>query len=323
MTAAVYASVDLGGTNIKAALGAADGTILSADSRPTLSHEGPEHVLQRVVELVESLCGNQKCRIAAMGMAVPGLIDYKQGRTLFLPNFPGKWRDVPVRDFLEPRLNCPVYMLNDVRTAMLGELVYGHGRTARTMVFFAVGTGIGGGVVIDGKLHLGPLGAAGELGHHTILPDGPRCGCGNRGCLESLASAPAMVAEGVRLMQIGMAPKLHDLVDGDISQVTTKTMEDAALAGDTAIAEALERAASYIGIAAANVVVTIHPDLIVLGGGVSKMGELLRGPVERTIRERVRMVPTEGIGVKISQLGDQAGAMGGIALAERGGLLDG
>lgn len=321
MASEVYASVDLGGTNIKAALGHADGTVLCVDSRPTLSYEGPERVLDRIACLVEDLCHSQQCRLAGLGMAVPGLIDVQHGRTLFFPNFPGKWRGVPVRDTLQPRLGCPVAMLNDVRTATLGELCFGHGRSARTMVFFAVGTGIGGGVVIDGKLRLGPFGAAGELGHEIILPDGPRCGCGNRGCLETLASAPAIVGEGVRLLQTGMAPKLHELTGGEASQVTTKTMADAAMAGDRSVAEAIERAATYLGIAAVNLVVAIHPDTIVLGGGVAQMGELLREPVERTIRERVRMVPTDGIAVKLSQLGDQAGALGGLALAASGGLM--
>jgi len=321
MSDAIYASIDLGGTNIKAALGTADGRILMADSRPTLAYEPPEAVLGRIAELVEDLCRRAACRVSGLGMGVPGLIDFVAGRTLFFPNFPGNWRDVPVRDFLAPRLGCPVYLLNDVRTATLGELCFGHGRAAKTMVLFAVGTGIGGGVVLDGRLHLGPLGAAGELGHHIILPDGPRCGCGNRGCLETLASGPAIVAEGVRLLRTGMAPKLHELVEGDADRVTTKTMAEAALAGEQTVAEAIRRAAEYLGIAAVNTVVTLHPDLIVLGGGVAQMGELLREPVERTVRERVGMFPTDGVAVKLSQLGDQAGALGGIALAAQGGMM--
>lgn len=321
MTEKVYASVDLGGTNTKAALGTAEGRILCADSRPTLSYEGPDAVLGRIAGLVEELCRRARCGVAGLGIAVPGLIDFKNGRTLFFPNFPGKWRDVPVRDCLAPRLGCPVYMLNDVRTATLGELCFGHGRTARDFVLFAVGTGIGGGVVIDGRLHLGPLGAAGELGHHIILPDGPRCGCGNRGCLETLASAPAIVGEGVRLLLSGMAPKLHEFVEGDPGQVTPKTMAEAARAGDETVAEAICRAAEYLGIAAVNIVVTLHPELIVLGGGVAQMGELLREPVEQTIRRRVGMLPTDGVAVRLSPLGDQAGALGGLALAAQGGLL--
>ncbi len=322
MTPAVYASVDLGGTNLKAALGTADGTLVGSDSRPTLSYEGPQRVLDRMADLLGELAQREGVTLAGVGIAVPGLIDVKAGRTRFLPNFPGKWRDVPVRALLAPRLHCPIYLLNDVRTATLGELCYGHGRTARSMAFFAIGTGIGGGLVLDGRLRLGPWGAAGELGHQTILPDGPRCGCGNRGCLEAVAAAPAIIGEGLRLLTSGLAPKLHELTGGDAGRVTPETMAAAAHAGDATVAEAIDRAAGYLGIAAANVVVTVHPELIVLGGGVAQMGELLRAPVERTLRERVRMLPADEVQVRLSLLGDRAGTLGGLALAARGGMLE-
>ena len=132
----------------------------------------------------------------AAGMGVPGLVDRDQGITLFLPNLPTQWRGVAVARMLGDCIGYPVYLLNDARIATLGEMSYGLGRNGGTMVFLSLGTGIGGGVVIDGKLRLGPLGAAGELGHQTILPDGPLCGCGNHGCLETLASGPAIGAEG-------------------------------------------------------------------------------------------------------------------------------
>jgi glucokinase len=321
MTSDIYASVDLGGTNLRAALGTADGTLLCDDSQPTLSYEGPDGVLDRIAGLVERLCRRQGASVAAVGIAVPGLVDLKKGQTLFFPNFPGKWRNVPVRDVLAPRLGCPVYLLNDVRTATLGELVYGHGRTANTMAFFAVGTGIGGGVVVDGKLRLGPWGAAGELGHQILLPDGPRCGCGNRGCLETLAAAPAIVGEGVRLLLSGLAPKLHEIVDGQASRVTPVTMAAAAEAGEETVREAIQRAATWLGIAAVNVAVTLHPDLIVLGGGVAMMGELLREPVARTVRERIGMLPPDSVEVRLSLLADRAGILGGLALAAQGGSL--
>lgn len=317
----VYASVDLGGTNIKCALGDASGRIICFDSTPTESHEGPLAILDRIASLVNALSRKAGSPPAALGMGCPGLVDVKNGVTKFFPNLPTKWRDVPVREILSPKVDCPVYLLNDVRTATLGELTFGHGRTARTMAFFALGTGIGGGIVIDGKLHLGPLGAAGELGHEIILPDGPRCGCGNRGCLETLASGPAITAEGIRLMQTGLAPKLYDLCNGEASRVTTKEMAEAAAAGDETIRDAIVRAAEYLGIGIVNVVVTLHPDLIVLGGGVSLIGDLLFSTVRRTIRERVHMFPTESIEVKPSELGEHAGALGGIALAMTGGHL--
>ena len=200
------------------------GRIICSDSIPTQSHQGPRAVLDRIAGLVNALSKKTGFPPAALGIGCPGLVDVKNGVTRFFPNLPTKWRDVPVREILSPQVGCPVYLLNDVRMATLGELTFGHGRTVGTMVFFALGTGIGGQVVIDGKLRLGPLGAAGELGHQVILPDGPRCGCGNRGCLETLASGPAITAEGIRLMQTGLAPELFERCQGDASQVTTRTM---------------------------------------------------------------------------------------------------
>jgi glucokinase len=318
---AVYASVDLGGTNIKCALGNESGEILYSDSTPTLSHEGPPAVLERIAGLVLALSEKAGSKPAALGMGCPGLVDIRNGVARFFPNLPTKWRDVPVREILSPAIGCPVYLLNDVRTTALGELTFGHGRTAETMVFFALGTGIGGGIAIDRKLRLGPLGAAGELGHQIILPDGPRCGCGNRGCLETLASGPAIAAEGIRLMQTGLAPRLHELTGGDASRVTTKEMAEAARAGDENVREAIIRAAQYLGIGVVNVVVALHPDLVVLGGGVAQIGDLLFDTVRQTLRERVGMFPTEDIQIKPSQLGDNAGTLGGIALAMKGGRL--
>lgn len=317
----LFASVDLGGTKIAAALGTADGHLICVDTIPTGSHAGPDDVLNRLADLLEDLIRRAGRRPAALGIGVPGLADLRRGTTLFLPNLPTNWRDVPVRDRLEPRLGCPVYLLNDVRMITLGELTFGLGRTAHTMALFALGTGIGGGLAIDGHLRLGPLGAAGELGHQTILPDGPRCGCGNQGCLEALASGPAIAAQGVWLMQCGRAPRLHELVAGDVSRVTPREMVAAAEAGDEAVREALERCAEYVGIAAANVVTIIHPDLIVLAGGVADIGPILVDTVRRVIRARVGMFPADDVRVERSHLGEKAGLMGGLALAARNGTV--
>jgi glucokinase len=319
-TRSLYASVDLGGTNVKAALASEDGNVEISDSVPTKSHEGPKKVLDRIAELVGQLSDQANCQVEAIGMAVPGLADLAQGVTKFLPNLPTQWRDVAVRDILGSQLGCAVYLLNDVRMATLGELRYGHGQAANTMAFFALGTGIGGGVVVDGKLRLGPLGAAGELGHQTILPDGPRCGCGNCGCLETLASGPAIVAHGVRLMRSGLAPKLYQRVAGDDSRITPKEMAAAAESGDATVEEVIARAARFLGIGISNVIVTLHPDLIVLGGGVAEMGELLFAPVREAVTQRVHMLPADSIAIEPSKLGSMAGTLGGIALAAQGGL---
>ena len=290
----IYASVDLGGTKIACALVTAEGEVLVEGKVATLSNEGPAGVLDRIAGLVKELSRQAGQSPVALGMGIPGLADLTTGVTKFLPNLPTQWREVPVRATLEPLICCPVYLLNDVRMATLGELTFGHGRTIQTMVFFALGTGVGGGVVVDGKLRLGPMGAAGELGHQTILPDGPLCGCGNRGCLETLASGPAITAQGVWLMQAGRAPKLYDLVEGDAARVTPKEMALAAEAGDDSVREALLRVSDYLGIGIANMVVSLQPELAVLGGGVAEIGPLLFDAVRESVRRRIgRLMPVE------------------------------
>ena len=318
--ATLFASVDLGGTNVSAVLGDETGQIIAETKQPTLSHEGPPAVLKRIAKMIGTLTVKSGGQPAALGMGVPGLADLATGVTKFLPNLPTQWRDVPVRATLEPKIGCPVYLLTDARAAALGELTFGRGRDARTMVFFTLGTGIGGGIVVNRQLRLGPLGAAGEIGHQTILPDGPLCGCGNRGCLETLASGPAITAEGVRLLLSGNAPKLHELCGGNVAKVSPATMGAAARAGDAHVATAIRRAAEWLGIGAANLVVALHPDLIILGGGVAELGDLLIIPMRETLQRRVGMIPTENIRIERSALGDKAGLMGGIALAQCGGL---
>lgn len=317
----MYASVDLGGTTVACALVSADGRIIAEKSIPTQSHEGPPAVMARIGQLVLALAREAGEKPAAVGMGVPGLVDMGRGHTRFLPNLPTQWRDVPVAETLAREIGCPVFLLNDARLATLGELVYGHGRSARSMVFFTLGTGVGGGIVIDGKLRLGSLGAAGEIGHQTVVPDGLVCGCGNRGCLETVASGPAITAEGVRLMRSGLAPKLFEITDGEASAVGPAEMAQAAAAGEATVREAILRAARYLGIGAANLVSALHPELIVLGGGVAAIGDLLIDEVRAEMLRRVRMFPADDVRVDRSILADKAGLWGGIALAMRGGAV--
>lgn len=316
----VFASVDLGGSKIAAAIAGPDGRIQAEGRTPTDSHEGPDAVLARMAGLVRDLSARVGARPAAVGVGVPGLVDVHTGVTRFLPNLPTKWRGVPVGPELARALDCPVFLLNDARMATLGEFTFGRGRSARTMVFLTIGTGIGGGIVMEGKLFLGPLGAAGELGHQTLSPDGPLCGCGNRGCLEALASGPALVGEGVRLLQCGLAPILFEMVSGNAAAVTPKEMGAAARAGDIAVRDAIGRTAAWLGIGIGNVVTALHPDLVVLGGSVAALDDLLLEPIRRIVRERVRMFPVDDVAIERSMLEDKAGLLGGIALAaSRGG----
>jgi glucokinase len=295
-----YAGVDLGGTNIAGGLAGADGRMAAEATVPTRSEQGPAAVLARIAELVRGLGAMP----AAVGVGLPGLIDHERGTTEFLPNMPTQWRQVPVARILRDALGCPVYLLNDARMATLGELRFGHGRGVRSMVLFTLGTGIGGGIVVDGQLRL----EGGEIGHQTVLPGGPRCGCGNHGCLEALASGPALAAEGLRLVRSGQAPGLAE---------TGLTPREMAASTEPAVREAIERAGRYLGIAAANLVTSLAPELIVFGGGVAAI-DLLLDTVRSEIRQRVRMFPVDRLRIERSLLGDKAGVWGGIALAMQG-----
>lgn len=320
--ASLFAGVDLGGTNFTVGLAEANGQIIAEDKQPTASHEGPPAVLERIASRIERLATGTGRTLASLGIGVPGLVDVATGVTRFLPNLPTQWRDVPVGPILSARLHCPVHVLNDARAATLGESMFGHGRDARTMILFTLGTGIGGGVVIDGQLRLGPLGAAGEMGHICVEPEGLWCSCGSRGCLETYASGPALTAEGVRLLLSGNAPRLHELCGGDPARVSCETLGAAARAGDRGVQAALERAGSYLGQAAAAAVLTLHPDLIVLAGGVAALDDLLIDPLRRSLLQRVRMFPADDIRIARSQLGVRAGVYGGLAAAIQGGKIN-
>ena len=314
----MYVGVDVGGTSIKFALARADGTIIQESHIPTDSHEGPEDVLRRVGEHVNKMSSEVGEAPSALGMGLPGLVDTHRGVTLYLPNMTTHWKNIPAASMLSEQIGCDVWLLNDVRMATYGELAFGRGKSAETMVFIAIGTGIGGGVVIDGKLRLGPLGAAGELGHQTIDPTGPLCGCGNHGCLETMASGTALAAEGIRLMLMGLAPTLYEIVDGDPGRVTAEVMGQAA-DHDEPVKLAILDAAACVAIGVSNVVTTVHPELVVIGGGVARLGELLLDKIREDVRARVgRLFPADDIRIEASLLGNKAGVLGAIALASRG-----
>ena len=186
----VYAALDLGGTKIAGILAGADGQIIVQKTIPTEAHAGVQDVIDRMVELVHDLAEQSAAVPTAVGVGVPGWVDIETGMVKFLPNLPSHWRNVPLRETLMANLCCPVYVINDARMAALGEWVYGLKQAVRTMLLVTLGTGIGGGMIINGELYLGGQGANAEIGHTTVLPNGPACICGNRGCLENSCKWP-------------------------------------------------------------------------------------------------------------------------------------
>jgi glucokinase len=309
-----YIGCDLGGTNLRAAIvDVENGSIIHQMSIPTLARDGPEALMKRMAGLFPQLiewAELKKEDIGGVGIGVPGVLDLEKGETLFLPNLSGNWPHVPLADTITSLTGLPTILLNDARAITNGEWRYGAGRGVDTVAVFAVGTGIGGGLVINGQLNLGIGGTGGELGHMTIDYSGPVCGCGNKGCLEAFASGPAIAAMGMKAVTQGLTTRIGEICEYDLNRINPELIARAAQEGDQIAMEIYERAGFYLGIAAASICVAVGPRRIIICGGVSQVGELLLEPIRRTLRERVRVMPVEQVEVVQSQLGNNAGVIG-------------
>jgi glucokinase len=290
--------IDLGGTNIKVALVEANGVTfrtVSASEYPAEADLGPEHVARNLIEAGRAQLARSG-EIRSIGLGVPGLFDEATGAIELFPNLPGNWAGFPLGATVEEALGTEITMINDARAFTLAEGTLGAGAGFRIVACVTLGTGIGGGIMIDGRIHRGAFGVAGEIGHQVIDPDGPRCGCGNQGCVEALARADV----------------LTDLAGKE----TAEEVYRAAAGGDRRSLAAVEQVARAVGIGLANVVTLIGPDRIVIGGGIVDAGASVLDPIRRAIRERVTLVPANEIDVVPALLGKWAGAHG-AALAAR------
>jgi glucokinase len=281
----IHLGLDLGGTNVKCAV-LDGGEVLATASCATGAADGEAAVLARVADLGRETVAPFGAPATA-GLALPG--HFEDGAGVLLPNLLGDWVGRPIAGPVGERLGVDVALVNDVRALTLAELRLGAGRGARDLVCIALGTGVGGGVVIDGRLHLG-LGHAGEIGHTTVDPDGPVCGCGNRGCLDRMAGAETIAAAAGR-------PTVADAAE-------------AARAGDEAAIAAFARAGTYVGRVLAGAVVLLWPERVVVGGGVADAGELLLEPLRAELRRRACVAPVDRIDVVRAELGPHAGAVG-------------
>ena len=309
-----YIGCDLGGTNLRAAIVDVEaGSLIHQMSMPTLARDGPEALMRRMgglfLQIIE-WAGLKKEDIGGIGIGVPGVVDLEKGETVFLPNLPGNWRQVSLAETITSSTGLPTVLLNDARSITNGEWRFGAGRGVDTLAVFAVGTGIGGGLVINGQLNLGIGGTGGELGHMTVDYSGPVCGCGNRGCLEAFASGPAIAAMGMKAVTQGLTTQIGEMCSYDLNRITPELIAQAARAGDQIAMGIYDRAGFYLGIAAADICVAVGPRRIIIAGGVSQVGELLLEPIRRTLRERVRVMPVEEVEVVQSQLGNHAGVIG-------------
>ena len=309
--------VDVGGTNVKLALLTHEGETRYMRGFETRSYRPVDAVMADLAAAVRELAAraaSDGVAVHALGLALPATLEPKKRQTLVMPNFAGGWYAFPVADALEGATGLPVSLVNDARAFVLAESRLGAGRGVADLFGVVLGTGVGGGVVLGGRLHLGAGGLAGEFGHHVVEPRGLRCGCGGRGCLETVASAPALVAAVTRPFLHGRSPLLHDLVGGDLNAVTAQTVSEAARLGDEACLDALERVGGALGLATANVVTLLAPERIVFGGGLSKAHDLLFPALRAAWRRHAHVAGDRLPSLELAAL-EEAGVLGAALYA--------
>jgi len=309
--------IDLGGSKILAAVVNPQGEMLSRDHSVTPAQEGPEAVIHEILQAARRTlkqAGITIAEVKAIGVGAPGACNPDTGIVSSSPNLPG-WKDVPLRDIIARELGVETFLINDANAAALGELCFGAGRGARNLIYVTISTGIGGGIIIDGKLYSGTSGAAGEIGHMTIDVNGPRCNCGNIGCWEALASGTALAKEARRKIGEGERTAILNHAQGDIEQVTAETVHAAAQEGDALARELITRTGYYVGVGFVNLVNIFNPELIIIGGGLSNMGEMLLEPAIKVVKERAFKAAHEVVRFALPQLGLNSGVLGAAALA--------
>jgi len=272
-------AIDLGGTKIITVI-INNGQVIAEERCLTLADEGQQSVINRILSTIDHLLKNtDPSQLDSISLAVAGAIDLERGLVTSSPHLPG-WHDVQLRDMVREKYRLNTFLLNDASAAALGEHHFGVGRGINNLILLTVGTGIGGGIIINGRLYNGPCGSAGEIGHTTIDVNGPSCECGNIGCLETLE-------------KIGVAAR----------------------AGDSLALDIIAEAGTCLGVGMVNLVNIFNPEMIVVGGGVAKIGDLLLDPARQVVKERAFQISARAVRIVPAQLGDEAGVLGAAAFA--------
>jgi glucokinase len=305
---ASFVTVDIGGTQIRAAAYPESGTKPLSVRKISTRGDG-ESAFDRIVDLIHSVWPAPD-EVLSITVAAPGPVDPYVGIVASAPNIPG-WDNFPLRERLENVFHVPAHLGNDANLAALGEWRFGAGQGHSHLLYITISTGIGGGVIVDNNLLLGAHGLAAELGHVTVLPDGPVCGCGQRGHLEAVAAGPAIAAYVREQIALGAESSL----DG-VSDLSARAVGEAAVAGDRLAIQALARAGELIGIAVADFLAIFNPSIVIFGGGVSFSGDVLLAPLRRSLQTHVMDAAyLEDLVITTAALGDDAGLLGALALA--------
>ena len=311
--------IDVGGTNVKIALVDNNGKIIYSNSVPTYAKMGYEYTVNNIKQAIKDLMKETNTTpsdIEGIGFDFPGQVDCKTGVVKLAPNIPG-WVNVPIAQMIEDEFHIPTRIDNDVRCAALGELKFGAGRGCENFICITVGTGIGSGIVINGKVVRGATNAAGELGHIKLqMNGGPICGCGDTGCLEAFASGPAIVAMAQEYIKGGKSTKFREMAAVEGGEITPYMVAKAAEEGDPVAKRIFEIVGEYIGIGLTSVINLLNPERVIIGGGVAESGELLLGPIRKTIKERAMVVAGNAVEIVPAQLGNSAGVIGASMLIE-------
>jgi len=318
--------VDLGGTNIVVCAMSADGVRQHGlASEPTRAQDGPDAVIGRMARMVNETVtvtmretGVSRAAFRGVGIGAPGPLDREKGLVVIAPNL--GWRMVPLRDRMAELTGLPAALDNDANCATYGEWWIGAAKGGRNVIGVTIGTGIGGGLILDGKLYHGSSDVAGEIGHVTIDQTGRRCGCGNYGCLEAYASGTAIAERAREALSYEQESILRDMVGGDVAKITAATVYEAASQGDAVATEVVRDTARFLGTGLANLLNIFNPDVIVIAGGVTRAGEALFAPLRAEIRKRAFKPAVDACRIVPGTLPGTAGVVGAVAtfLAQHG-----
>lgn len=315
MSEKLILGVDVGGTKIAAAVITDEGKVVSRDYGSTPAQAGPQVVIDNIFATIDRTISSSNVvlsQLSGIGIAAAGIIDSRKGKVIFSPNLPG-WHEVPLGDAVRQRFNVSTYLGNDASLAALGEWRFGIKKQVANLIYVTVSTGIGGGIICNGKLYTGVLGAAGEIGHMTIDVNGPRCNCGSVGCWETLASGTALAREAVKHIEEGDSTSIVEFAGGDLTRVDAKVVFEAAKQGDKLANQLIARLGYYLGVGLANLVNIFNPELILIGGGVAKMGDLLLEPAIKVVKERAFTTSATSVQIKPALLGDDSSILGAVA----------
>lgn len=309
--------VDLGGTNMRVGMVTSDGRMVHRLILPTRVNLGLHKVVERIIKAIQEVInqtiapGNQ---IKGIGIGSPGTIDIQSGIIISSPNFP-KWKQVPLKHMIEERLSIPTFMDNDANAFAFGEKWVGAGKEVQSLVCLTLGTGVGGGIILNGRIWHGADGMAAEIGHMTVLPDGLKCNCGNYGCLESYASASSIVRRVCNAIQSGKLTMVLDYAKDNLENITSDLVYQAALKGDELAIHIMNETATFLGIGIANLINLLNPEMIVVGGGLTNAWDIIYPVTLKEVQKRALSEVAKRVKIVRASLGDNSGIIGAAGIA--------